>query len=109
MITSSLEDYLEYIHNKISSEKTVKAIDVANKFNVSRPTVSEALIKLADMDFQPTLAISLHAPEHELRRTLMPIENKYNLDKVKCSAFLGRAFFIIYCCFLNFYMIQFIW
>jgi len=50
MITKSLEDYLEYIHNKISSEKTVKAIDIANKFNVSRPTVSEALIRLADMD-----------------------------------------------------------
>lgn len=50
MITSSLEDYLEYIHNKISSEKTIKAVDIANKFNVSRPTVSEALIRLADMD-----------------------------------------------------------
>ena len=50
VITSSLEDYLEFIHNKIAQEKTVKAIDLANKFNVSRPTVSEALIRLADMD-----------------------------------------------------------
>ena len=50
MITSSLEDYLEFIHNEISQEKNIKAIDIANKFNVSRPTVSEALIKLADMD-----------------------------------------------------------
>ena len=50
MITSSLEDYLEFIYNKITEEKVVKAIDIANKFNVSRPTISEALIKLADMD-----------------------------------------------------------
>ena len=50
MISSSLEDYLELIHNKISKNETIKAIDIANKFNVSRPTVSEALIKLADMD-----------------------------------------------------------
>ena len=50
MITSSLEDYLEYIHNKLTQEKTIKAVDIANKFNVSRPTISEALIKLADMD-----------------------------------------------------------
>ena len=50
MITSSLEDYLEYIHNKITQDKAIKAIDIANKFNVSRPTVSEALIRLADLD-----------------------------------------------------------
>lgn len=50
MITKSLEDYLEYIHNKLIQDKTIKAIDIANKFNVSRPTVSEALIRLADLD-----------------------------------------------------------
>ena len=50
MITSSLEDYLEYIHNKITQDKAIKAIDIANKFNVSRSTISEALIRLADLD-----------------------------------------------------------
>ena len=50
MITKSLEDYLEYIHNKLIQDKTIKAIDIANKFNVSRSTVSEALIRLADLD-----------------------------------------------------------
>ena len=51
MITSSLEDYLELIHNKISENKEIKAIDIANEFNISRSSVSEALIRLADMDF----------------------------------------------------------
>ena len=50
MITSSLEDYLEYIHNKIAQDKAIKAIDIANRFNVSRSTISEALIRLADLD-----------------------------------------------------------
>ena len=50
MITSGLEDYLELIHNTISQNKEIKAIDIANKFNISRPSVSEALIRLADMD-----------------------------------------------------------
>lgn len=50
MITKSLEDYLEFIHNKLSCDKEVKAIDIAKKFNISRPSVSEALIRLADMD-----------------------------------------------------------
>ena len=50
MITSGLEDYLELIHNTINQNKEIKAIDIANKFNISRPSVSEALIRLADMD-----------------------------------------------------------
>lgn len=50
MITKSLEDYLEFIHNKLLQDKEIKAIDIANKFNISRPSVSEALIRLADMD-----------------------------------------------------------
>ena len=50
MITSSLEDYLEFIHNKILHDKQIKAVDIANHFNVSRASVSEALIRLADLD-----------------------------------------------------------
>ena len=50
MITSGLEDYLELIYNTISQNKEIKAIDIANKFNISRPSVSEALIRLADLD-----------------------------------------------------------
>ena len=50
MITASLEDYLELIHNKIALNQDVKAIDIANEFNISRSSVSEALIRLADMD-----------------------------------------------------------
>lgn len=48
MITSSLEDYLEYIYNAAQSDKTLKAIDIAKHFNVSRASVSEALIRLSD-------------------------------------------------------------
>lgn len=50
MITKSLEDYLEYIYNKLTLDKEIKAVDIANKFDISRPSVSEALIRLADMD-----------------------------------------------------------
>ena len=51
MITSSLEDYLELIHNTLKQNKEIKAIDIAHNFNISRSSVSEALIRLADMDF----------------------------------------------------------
>ena len=50
MLTSTLEDYLELIHNSIVKNKEIKAVDIANSFNISRPSVSEALARLADMD-----------------------------------------------------------
>lgn len=50
MVTSGLQDYLELIYNKIANNEEVKAIDIANQFNISRPSVSEALIRLSDMD-----------------------------------------------------------
>ena len=49
MITKSLEDYIEYIYTSISSGKELKAIDIAKKFNISRASVSEALIKLCEL------------------------------------------------------------
>lgn len=50
MITSGLEDYLELIYNTISKGEEIKAVDISNEFKISRPSVSEALIRLADRD-----------------------------------------------------------
>ena len=38
--------------------------------------------ELADMNFQITLAISLHASDDETRRKLLPIANKYTIEEV---------------------------
>ena len=50
MITPGLEDYLEFIYNATENNKNLKAIDIANKLNISRASVSEALIRLSDKD-----------------------------------------------------------
>ena len=50
MITSGLQDYIELIYNSISENKEIKAVDIANEFNISRSSVSEALIRLSDLD-----------------------------------------------------------
>lgn len=50
MITSGLQDYLELIYNSVLQGQAIKAVDIANEFKISRPSVSEALIRLADMD-----------------------------------------------------------
>ncbi len=72
----------------LNLDNVLKAIDLFNKefvIGIRRLTVSTCGIipqikKLADIDFQPTLAVSLHAPYHELREELMPVEKKYQID-----------------------------
>lgn len=50
ILTKALEDYLELIYNSIKEDKQLKATDIASSFNISRASVSEALIRLVDMD-----------------------------------------------------------
>ncbi len=52
------------------------------KLTVSTVGILPALEKLAREPVRPNLAISLHAPEPVLRRSLMPIEAKYPLEGV---------------------------
>lgn len=49
--------------------------------------------RLADEDLQITLAISLHAPNDELRRTMMPIANRYSIEEVleACNYYINKT------------------
>ena len=58
------------------------------QIGVRRMTVSTCGIvpkinKLADIGMQSTLAVSLHAPTHEIRQKIMPVENKYDIKELK--------------------------
>ncbi len=72
----------------LNLDNLLKSIEIFNNdfvIGIRRLTVSTCGIvpqidKLAEMDFQPTLAISLHAPTHEMRQEIMPIEKKYPLE-----------------------------
>lgn len=74
----------------LNLDNVLGAIEILNKnfqIGIRRITVSTCGIipgikRLADMNFQPTLAISLHAPEHLQRAEIMPIENKYPLSEL---------------------------
>ena len=46
---------------------------------VSTCGIVPGILKLAEEDLQITLALSLHAPNDEVRKTLMPVANKYKL------------------------------
>jgi 23S rRNA (adenine2503-C2)-methyltransferase len=56
------------------------------KLTLSTVGILPALEKLMQEPVRPNLAISLHAPNAELRRQLMPIEGKYALSEVIAAA-----------------------
>lgn len=55
----------------------------ARRITVSTSGIVPQIYKLADIDMQSTLAISLHAPNHDIRRRLMQIEDKYDMKELK--------------------------
>lgn len=55
----------------------------ARRITISTSGIIPGINRLADLDLQSTLAISLHAPNHKLRQELMPIEKKYPLEELK--------------------------
>lgn len=75
----------------LNLDNVLKAMEIFNndfQIGARRLTVSTSGIvpqinKLAELDMQSTLAISLHAPNHDIRKKIMPIENKYNMDELK--------------------------
>lgn len=75
----------------LNLDNVLKALEIFNtefQIGARRITISTSGIlpkigELAKLELQSTLAISLHAPNHELRAKLMPIENKYRIDDLK--------------------------
>ena len=55
----------------------------SRRITVSTCGIVPKIKELADMDFRPTLAISLHSPSTEVRQKIMPVEKKYNLTELK--------------------------
>ena len=51
----------------------------ARRITVSTVGVVPAILRMAEMPEQFRLAVSLHAPNHELRQRIVPIEKKYPL------------------------------
>lgn len=55
----------------------------ARRITISTSGIIPQINKLADLDMQSTLALSLHSPVSEIRKQIMPIENKYPLPELK--------------------------
>jgi len=74
----------------LNLKNVLKAIDILNKevgismrrLSISTVGITPAIRKLAKMDLQLTLAVSLHAPDDELRRKLIPLAAKFPLNEL---------------------------
>lgn len=75
----------------INSEKGLN-ISLRN-LTVSTCGLVPKIRELADLELQITLAISLHAPNDELRKTMMPIANKYSIEEIMdaCRYYLDKT------------------
>ncbi len=77
----------------LNLDNVLKAMEIFNesfqigqrRLTVSTSGIIPGINRLAELDMQSTLALSLHAPNHELRKNLMPIEDKYNLLDLKSA------------------------
>ena len=76
----------------------IRMITDENGANISQRNITVSscgivpkLKELADLKLQITLAISLHAPNDELRKTMMPIANKYSIEEIMdvCRYYIG--------------------
>ena len=75
----------------LNIDNVLNALDIFNndfqigarRITISTSGIIPGILKLADLQLQSTLAISLHAPNHELRKEIMPIENRYPLSELK--------------------------
>ena len=73
----------------LNYENVLKAIRILNDkegfnlgsrhFSISTVGITEGIEKLVKENFQVNLAVSLHAPDDELREKIMPINKKYPL------------------------------
>lgn len=75
----------------LNLDNVLKALEIFNedfqigarRITISTSGIIPGINKLADLELQSTLALSLHAPVSEIRKQIMPIENKYSLPDLK--------------------------
>jgi len=82
------EPFLNYdnVLNAIRVLNDKEGLDIgARKISISTCGIVTGIKKLAKENIQVNLALSLHAPDNNLRSKLMPVNKKYPLEKVMCA------------------------
>ena len=78
----------------------LRMISDENGLNISQRNITLStcgivpnILRLAEENIQITLALSLHAPNDEVRKTLMPIANRYSLQDIlpACQTYFEKT------------------
>ena len=77
------EPFLNY-ENVINSLKIISKNEIISKKNITVSTVGipEKIIDFANEDLKIKLALSLHSPFDEVRKTLIPVAKKYSIEEI---------------------------
>ena len=78
----------EPLDNFENIKKAIKLINKNLQISIRRMTLSTSgivpkIYELIQNELIPTLAISLHAPNHKIREQIMPIEKRYDINELK--------------------------
>ncbi len=90
----------EPLDNYDNVTKFLKLVSAEEGLNISQRNISLStcglvpnIYKLADDGFSVTLTISLHAPNDNLRKTIMPIANAYKIEEIlrACDYYFNKT------------------
>ena len=87
-------DNFENVLEAIRIINNPKGLNIgARHISVSTCGQVDKIYKIADMDLQCTLSISLHATNDEKRSSMMPINNKYNIQELMkaCKYYIQKT------------------
>ena len=76
---NNLDNIIKFL--KLINDENGQTISLRN-ITISTCGIVEKISELASYNLPITLALSLHAPNNEVRKKIMPIANKYDLAKV---------------------------
>lgn len=76
-------DNFDNVMNAIDIINNLKGLEIgARHISISTCGLAPRIYEIADRDMQCTLSISLHQATNEKRSSLMPINNKYNIQEL---------------------------
>ncbi len=87
-------DNFNYLLRFLDLISNDKGLNISQRnITVSTCGIVPKIYELADKKMQITLAISLHAPNDEMRRKLMPIANKYSIEEIMdaCDYYIAQT------------------
>jgi 23S rRNA (adenine2503-C2)-methyltransferase len=90
----------EPLDNYDNIVKFLKLVNHPKGLNIGMRNISVStcglvpeILRLAEEKMQVTLSVSLHAPNNDLRTSIMPISRKYDIDKLisACKIYTGKT------------------